>query len=172
MFKLVTPGTYTVYLLESPEGKGYVGKTKGSLKRRWKNGRNYQHNTALTADIERLGWENFHKTIIAEGLSAQKADFMEALSIAKYHTLAPSGYNLQGGGSRGYTSRSRRTRPVVQINLETGEYKLWPSAAVAGRKLGIDSRRISDIARGVRNPRWPFTWVFADEWETIENVVG
>lgn len=169
--KLISPGPYTVYLLVSPEGKRYIGKTSLPVEMRWKRGHGYRHNLQLTADIKRFGWDAFEKHIVITGVSGKSASYWEALAVAKYNTLVPVGYNLQGGGNKGYTSHSRRTRPIAQIDKRTGEVlRVWPSAAVAARALGIQSHHISEVANGTRRSTGGFIWRYADSIPNSEEV--
>lgn len=58
--------TYCVYIHISPEGKKYIGMTKG-LNNRWDGKEHeYKHNKEFAEDLEKYGWDNFKHEILAE----------------------------------------------------------------------------------------------------------
>lgn len=96
-----------VYLLESPEGKMYIGRTRNLDLRlqQFKYSTPSGGNRFLKADILRLGFDKF-KIIILERFSSdtpvERMDTRERFWISTLNTKFPEGYNLTRGGSRGY----------------------------------------------------------------------
>ena len=81
-------------------GKCYVGKTQGNIKKRvmehlngYSPGCRAIHNAIKKYGIENFAWEILYTGIIPEVLS----DF-ERQAIQEYNTKAPHGYNLTDGG--------------------------------------------------------------------------
>lgn len=90
-----------IYLLTSPGGNQYIGKTKKTFEHRM-----YQHGQdaacgrdrcpRLHCAIRHHGWEHFKKEILIncpdDELSAREIELIE-----KYNTMWPNGYNLTPG---------------------------------------------------------------------------
>ena len=60
-------------------------------------------------------------------------------------------------------SLENRKKPVEQYDLQGNFIKLWPSAAEAGRYLGIQGAHITDCCNGKRAKCAEFLWKFADD---------
>jgi len=91
-------------------GKQYIGITNDPAKRRkqhlsWKG---QSSSPVLRSAVEKYGNENFYFEVLVEG-SKEYINELEVLAIDNYVTTAPSGYNLQSGGSpdRGSTVAHR-----------------------------------------------------------------
>lgn len=95
--------TWTVYCLtDKVYGKKYVGITSGEPKKRWNNGSGYKESQPLIHNaIKDLGWENFEKEILMEGLDKQSACEAERKYIKEFNSRIPNGYNLESGGMEG-----------------------------------------------------------------------
>lgn len=95
---------YTVYCYTNKiNGKKYVGQTCQTLLERSKtDGSGYKSCTYFWNAIQKYGFNNFNKEIIADKLSKEDADFLEHFYIdlwdLKNHNF---GYNLRDGGSHG-----------------------------------------------------------------------
>ncbi len=88
---------YTVYRLTDPEGKMYIGCTGLQPKRRW--GKGYTKNTPVRKAIDKIGWENFEKSVCCENLTREGAEKLERWFIAYYDSANPEkGYNCALGG--------------------------------------------------------------------------
>lgn len=82
-------------------GKKYIGITKQTPDRRWKNGNGYsaQH---FSRAIKKYGWNNFEHTILVSNLTKNQACYYERFYIKKYETILPeNGYNETLGGDGG-----------------------------------------------------------------------
>lgn len=82
-------------------GKKYIGITKQTPDRRWKNGKGYsaQH---FSKAIQKYGWNNFEHTILMSNLTKNQASYYERFYIKKYETTLPeNGYNETLGGDGG-----------------------------------------------------------------------
>lgn len=100
---MVDEKKYTIYLLISPNGKTYVGKTSIKLEQRWNNGKGYKDNIDLFQDIEKFGWDSFEKSIIESNCTEEEANQKEKYYIEKYESFSPDkGYNNTTGGDYGY----------------------------------------------------------------------
>lgn len=102
---------YVVYKHTDPEGLVYIGITRKLPRKRFDYGRGYSHNRRFNEAIERIGWENFQHDILAEGLTKEEAEALEAQYIAEYQSTNPVyGYNVKTGGTygKGITEEARR----------------------------------------------------------------
>lgn len=105
---------YTVYQFIFPNGKQYIGQTSRPPAERWKEGTGYKTQVVGKA-IDKYGWENIQKNILATMLTSEQADNLEKYYIKLYNTLIEgNGYNISAGG-KGYTK---------QWDKQT-VYKLW-----------------------------------------------
>lgn len=89
---------FTLYRLEFPDGKNYIGVTGIAFKRRWKNG--YHHNKSILDAIKKYGSKNITKEILAVGLPEHLARHFERVFIKVLKTNDPNfGYNISQGGT-------------------------------------------------------------------------
>lgn len=171
--RIKSTGTYKVYLLTDPNGKQYVGKTKGSLEKRWKGGKGYKEQPDLHNAIFHMGWDNFTKEVLFTGLSYKEACVREKLMIAKYHTMAPNGYNRQTGGDFGYSCINDWVKAVAQIDQNTGEIlQVFPSANQAEKSTGISHQHIAEVAKGKRKTAGGYIWRYMKEISADERSCG
>lgn len=102
---------YVVYKHTDPDGLVYIGITKKLPRKRFDYGRGYKHNRRFNEAIKRIGWDNFKHEILAEGLTKEEAETLEAQYIAKYRSTDPAfGYNVKEGGTygKGMTAEARQ----------------------------------------------------------------
>lgn len=90
--------TYKVYVLTFPDGKKYVGQTELDVTKRWRGGLGYKDNREMFDAIVWYGWRNIKKEVVAEGLSAMQADYVERTIIDSLCTCDfDIGYNRRRG---------------------------------------------------------------------------
>lgn len=90
---------YIVYKHTAPNGKVYIGITKQTPEKRWKNGHGYQRNQHFYNAILKYGWNNFSHEIIAEKLTKEQAEEMEVQLISEFGSSEnDKGYNIAPGG--------------------------------------------------------------------------
>lgn len=89
---------YKVYRFTFPNGKLYFGITSAvKVQYRWGRGKNYNH--LVGKAINKYGWDNVIKEVIASGLSQDEAEAMEIKLIAENDTTnSEHGYNIAKGG--------------------------------------------------------------------------
>ena len=117
--------TTGIYLLTSPDGKEYVGKsweTKHGIKGRWNSHKrsalkNEKGCTYLYAAIRKHGWDNFRKEIIHEiSFETHGEDWKKIISdtedreIRTRNSMTPNGYNLVVGFNTAHVEISDETR--------------------------------------------------------------
>lgn len=95
-------GLYTVYRHTSPSGKVYVGITKCSPNKRWKNGNGYFSGFCIkfANAIRKYGWDNLKHEILLENLSKSEACYAEKYLI-RWYKMHNNSYNITDGGSIG-----------------------------------------------------------------------
>lgn len=96
-------------------GKQYVGQTTVSLKARWqkhvnkaKHARKYP--TYIGYAIRKYGAEAFELLVLDHAQSREELDHKECFWMDFLDTRAPSGFNLNGGGSHGMHSEITKQR--------------------------------------------------------------
>ena len=91
---------WTIYRHTFPNGKIYIGQTKVSLKKRFKNGAGYVGCPLIERAINKYGWENVITDILESNISdSEKANEQEKYYIALYDACNPEvGYNIAIGG--------------------------------------------------------------------------
>lgn len=91
----IRDGPYTVYALQFPNGKFYVGITsQDPPEKRWANGKGYGKGLPVRNAIEKYGWDNVEKQIVASHLTKDEADNFERLLIDRLNlTDNRYGYN-------------------------------------------------------------------------------
>ncbi len=124
-----------VYLITNTiNGKRYVGQTRRTLARRWKQHQVSKGCCALNSAIQKYGVENFTIEPICEPPTIELMNEFEKEYIERYCTLVPNGYNLMTGG------------PAPQHSEETRK-KI--SDAHMGKKASAEARhKMSESRKG------------------------
>lgn len=116
----------------------YVGQAKKTCQARWQQGNGYkpEHQPKLRAAIDKYGWDAFDSFILAfiSDPSARDAAEVAAIRAAGGHRSQHT-FNLAPGGR----VTVDRSEPIDGYNLDTKEWKTFPSAAYAAEILGIGS---------------------------------
>lgn len=90
---------YKVYMHTAPNNKKYIGITKTSVKRRWRNGKGYKTQRYFYFAIQKYGWDNFKHEILFCNLTKEQAELLEIAIIKHYKSNnAKCGYNIANGG--------------------------------------------------------------------------
>lgn len=143
--------TTAIYLLQSPEGKSYVGRTINLQSRldqyryQTPSGRS---NPYLSSDIKKFGFENFTVSILQsfeEGTLPDHLDERERYWIDFLNTSYPVGYNLTKGGRESTEFiRERKGQRVELKNKDGVTVKTYPSFLKCVKDLGIPKYEIKE----------------------------
>jgi group I intron endonuclease len=138
---------YCIYKHTTPSGKAYIGLTKNFKERCYqhKHKRGYNACPALSAAIDKYGWDNIKHEILISNLTLDQANRYEEFYIKEYDTLFPNGYNIREGGYQykiteetkakiSKTLTGRKTDPEVVAKMT--EYKRLPEQ----RKLAAEKQ--------------------------------
>lgn len=137
---------YLIYKHTSPSGKSYIGQTNDMRKRtnahKSKKGSGCK---AFRSAILKYGWDSFTHEVIANNLTLEQANVLEARYITEHNTLVPNGYNLMTGG---YNSTHTEETKRVLSEKNTGrilsvETKNKMSESKKGVKLSDEQRKIN-----------------------------
>lgn len=92
--------SYTVYMHTCPNGKKYIGITRISVYKRWRNdGAGYSTQQFFTRAIQKYGWHNIMHEILFENMTREEAEHKEIELIALHKSNDPKyGYNVTSGG--------------------------------------------------------------------------
>lgn len=110
---------YKVYLYTFPNGKKYCGLTCQTLQERARSGEGYKHCPAVYHAIQKYGWHNVTKEILADGLTHNEACLLEQQTIAELNlTDSQFGYNLTSGGDSGSRHSEETKKKMSAITKE------------------------------------------------------
>ena len=99
---------YKVYVHICPNGKRYYGSTKGTVKKRWNNGKGYKYNDNFWEDIVKYGWNDIQHIIVAKGLSKDEAIWLEEELTREWKTSNPDkSYNINYGDRHSEESKKK-----------------------------------------------------------------
>ena len=173
---------YIVYKHTTPSGKVYIGQTCCScVKRFGKKGAGYAQSPHFYAAILKYGWDNIEHEVMVRDLTKEEANWVEQYLIRYYNSYNRDyGYNMTKGGEnyfvgesswnkgRTWTAEERKKLSDVSLNrydiskqvlcVETGV--VYPSAAEAGRVLGISSAHIAACRLGRRKTCGGYHWKY------------
>ena len=151
-------------------GKEYVGATIQDVAQRWRchKASCKRRASALWRDMDDFGADNFCIRILEDDLTEDQMRDAEIYWIAKMNTLAPSGYNIQTGGRRGFRGarhtrktkaqlRLCRSKPVAVEDTRGVTRRIFASHSAAGEFLGVGRTRISNhikSGRALMRNRW------------------
>jgi len=94
-------------LTNKVNGKIYVGQTRFSLDKRFKDhiygiNAGARKHLPLNRALKKYGGDHFKKEVLCECASLDDLDVAETAFIYYYNSLAPNGYNVKEGGQRRY----------------------------------------------------------------------
>ena len=161
-------------------GKIYIGQTKASLSRRWKEHVKSKDNAIFHQAIRKYGAECFTVEQIDVAASIEELDAKEKYWIAYYGSMDRSkGYNMTEGGRSGAVDMKRsditRQRIADAIrgskhwnatrvqNVETGE--VFETVSAAARIYGTEKTNIIGCCKGRphHNACKGYHWRYAGE---------
>mgnify|MGYP002622886952 CR=1 FL=1 len=155
---------YKVYVLANKtNNKIYVGITKQTLDRRWKNGDGYIGCDRIYNAIQKYGWDNFTHDVFASNLTREEAMHMERLLISKFNLQDPDlGYNISEGGECPCISEEAKEKigNALRGRTYSEEKRKLYSKAHLGKKLS------SEHVQAIRDSRSKITRT--EEWN--ENI--
>ena len=143
--------------------KCYVGITVQAAGSRWFSGVAYRLNSRFGPALQKHSWEKFDSFILAFG------DDRQGLNQAEVAAIAAAGghkskftYNLSPGGD----TVAENDKPIVGVNLKTGEEREFASGADAARRIGMKNVDMPmAVARGERTSVGGWWFRFAENTE-------
>lgn len=152
---------YTVYVHVFPNRKRYVGITKQTPKRRWRNGEAYRQNIHMYRAIKKYGWENIEHIILFSGLEACEAEKTEIRLIRDWNLTNPDyGYNNAPGGDHpNHSEATKKKIGAKSLGRKHDQYfKEWISEKNSGANNFMfgkhhseeTKRKISEAKKGVK----------------------
>lgn len=116
--------------LNGATGKVYVGKTAGSVERRWAKHLSSARNGSpilFHRAIRKYGPELFRVWVVDTARTEEELNRLEIQTIADMGALAPGGYNLRPGGEGGpHTQATREVLRALAIGRRhTEAHKAW-----------------------------------------------
>lgn len=137
--KNLKTNNYIVYKHTTPSGKVYIGITRQTIYKRWKNGKGYEGCTAFYRAIQKYGWDKIRHEVVFTDLGHDAACEKEKELIEKHKSYLPEfGYNLTLGGENYEPNdewRARASESHKQYYKEHPEARQAISDKQKGRKL-------------------------------------
>lgn len=134
-------------------GKSYIGQTKQTLDRRWRNGIGYtkdNQDTHFARAIKKYGWDNFiHEVLEEDIMSIEIANQRETFWI-KFYDSVNNGYNANyGGDSRLWSEESRIKASISHKGKHLSKIHL-ENLIKAVRLAAKDTKRNSKISQALK----------------------
>lgn len=139
----------------------YIGITIMTAQMRWGTGNPYRNNPRFGNAIKKYGWEAFDSYVVAFAEDRQHLEQaeIEAIELAGGHKSKFT-YNMSPGGD----IVSDTGKPVVGVNLQTGESFHFKSSSAAARELDLgDPDRPATVARGLTKSTKGWWFRFEDD---------
>lgn len=158
---------YCIYCYTNKiNNKVYIGQSKDVTRRC--QPANYKGCIKFYNAIQKYGWENFERTILADNLSLEEANHLEEEFIKSFNSIE-NGYNLKSGGlnnnfsdeSRQKMSDSCKTKKQI-ICLETKE--IFESAKEIERQKGFANANIIACCKGKLHTAYGYTWAYLSDY--------
>ena len=130
--------------------KNYIGITKQSPKKRWKNGLGYSKNEKFFADIVKYGWNNFKHEIIESNLTENQAIEKEKFYIEKYDSVN-HGYNVIYGSVGCHTRREESIKK--QLETKALRYGSGKSLNYLGQTQKVRCKETDDVFFSIADAR-------------------
>lgn len=118
--------SYKVYMHKTQSGGVYIGITRQSLKRRWRNGSSYIECRHFYNAIKKYGWDNIEHKLLFDNLTELEAKMIEQ-DLIYYYKKQGISYNITDGGDGTYGLKCSEDRKQKISKANTGKY--------VGRKL-------------------------------------
>lgn len=143
-------------------GKCYVGLTGAAEATRWnqhiQRAKYYNDNYKLDNAIRKYGAEDWDVEILETGLDHTEAKAKEVYYIGLNNSYI-EGYNSTIGGDS-----SMLSRPVVAINIRTGEWLSYSSISAADEVYS----HVGNVLSGAQRQSKGYTFVYAEDFNSDE----
>ena len=143
------PEMGSIYSIQSPSGKYYVGQTMREPNQRFREHlRNSSKCKALKTAISKHGKNNM-KLKILEKVEVESLDEREAYWISKLNSLVPNGYNLTSGGesrkqlsetARNNMKSGKRAAFIKRTGREGGHIREYECES--GKRFKVDVKNV------------------------------
>jgi len=130
--------------------KKYVGITRQTTKRRWRDGSGYKNSELFYNAIKKYGWNNFEHEVILCNLIKQEAEMFEIKMIKYYKSNEKKfGYNVANGGNANGTTSSETKRKLSEINKgkHSGEKNYFYGKKYTGEQNAWFGKKLSEEHR-------------------------
>jgi group I intron endonuclease len=128
--------TYSIYrIYNEKSGKSYIGQTKHSIERRFREHCNPSSKCRLIRRaIQKHGEANFDLQLLYTTDSVHMSNIAEQAAIKHFNSMVPNGYNLNTGGYNKVVSENTKQLmrdnykklPQEEKDRRQANRKLWP----------------------------------------------
>ena len=122
-----------------PNSKKYIGITRQTPEKRWRNGKGYAHSNYINNAIKKYGWDNVKHVILYTNLTKHEAEQLEIELIKKYksNNLA-YGYNIANGGNYAGSVSEITKKKLSKIRKGSGNPMYGHTGAKCPRALKVN----------------------------------
>jgi len=145
----MTKTVWKIYCLTFPNGKRYVGQTKRTLKKRFKEHCDDTSKRVLRFAIRKYGKETVSMRLLDVTFSQEDADRVEDGYIMMFGTLHPLGYNMQRGGQ---IARQTNMCDLLRIKYSRRRMGIRPND-ITRKKMSLSKLGKNNSFYGKRHTR-------------------
>lgn len=127
-----------IYYIQSPSGKGYVGKTDNFEERMKGHQKISTKCTLLKRAIDKYGWDNMKVTILLK-CKLEDMPYYEQLMVDAYDTFGPNGYNCTTGGEKNKIISNEMRTKISSSLCATYRDRINLSSCILKSKTGTFS---------------------------------
>lgn len=154
---------YIVYKHTSPSNKVYIGITKQTAEKRWKNGLGYQSSPHFWSAIQKYGWEHMTHEIVFSNLSVDDACDAEKKLIEEYNATDRNyGYNEKSGGQKG-VSFTQSVKDKISASRKA-YYEAHPEAKKEASERATGYHHTDEAKEKMRAAKIGRRFSQTDEW--------
>ncbi|AEP14978.1 hypothetical protein EOVG_00041 [Emiliania huxleyi virus 88] len=157
-----------IYYIQSPSGKGYVGKTDNFEERMRGHQKASTNCTLLKRAIDKYGWNNMKITILLK-CKLEDMPYYEQLMVDTYDTFGKNGYNCTSGGEKNKvisdSMKSKISNTLRERNLNN------PNMGSIYKKKGKGSfeLRVPGAWTVVNKPKWIYGFRTKEDAESFRD---
>lgn len=157
---------YIYKIVNSVNGKVYIGQTQKRLGRRWTQHKNcakreLPYRSKLYDAMRKYGYDSFSISVVEE-CENDALNEREIFWIEQFDSIN-NGYNIAKGGM-GHISEAR---PIAQFDLDGNYIKTYSSAFDAAEAVGSTPQAIYNICYKYYKSYGGYQWRFLDEAQSL-----
>lgn len=131
-----------IYKINFPNGKCYIGQTKNSVKERLKQHLRREQCKAVYRALKKYK-NNYNIETLVE-VNDEELDEHEIYYINLYNSISPGGYNLKGGGKKGFFLSDESKKKMSETRTGSSRYRFKSYIKRPLRKLKESNKKLEE----------------------------